>query len=103
MHPIQGGSLSPFQITLYLGQRVRTTRGQTLSWRSGLVPTLPKRGLVVRKVVTPKTVSPVHKGDGLQAFAWKQSRPLPPFINIDSGPKHKKTIFNTSALGEHEK
>ena len=36
-------------------------------------------------------------------FAWKQAKGLSPVINVGSGLKHKKIIFNTSALGAHEK
>ena len=46
--------MSPFKIALTLGQRVHTTRGRTLRGRWGLVPNLPKRGLVVPKVFTAK-------------------------------------------------
>ena len=95
--------MSPFQIALNLGQRVHKTRGRTLRKRWCLVPILPKRWLAVPKVFTPKIVSPVANEDGLQASAWKQSRALSLFINIDSGRKHRKTIFNTSALGAREK
>ena len=86
----------PLQIALNLGQRAHTNQGRTLRGRWGLMPRLPKRGLVVPKVFTPIIVTPVP-------FAWKQSRILSPFINIGSGPKHKKTIFDISAPGAHEK
>ena len=46
--------MSPFQIALNLGQRAHTARGRTLRGRWVLVPSLPKRGLVVPKVFTPK-------------------------------------------------
>ena len=94
--------MSPFPIALNLGQRVHTTWGRTLRGRWGFEPLLPKRGLVVPKVFTPKIVSPVPKADGPYAFAWKHPKALNPLITISSGPKHKKTIFNTSALGAHE-
>ena len=95
--------MSPFQIALNLEQRLHTTRGRILRGRCGLVPKLPKRGLVVPKVFTPKVVSLLPKGDGLWAFGWGQSGDLSPFINIASGPKHKKTIFDTSAFAAQEK
>ena len=95
--------MSPFEIALNFGQQAHTDRGQRLRGRWGLVPLLPKRGLLVRKVFPPKTVSLVPKEDGLQAFAWRQSTAFIPFINISSGPRRKKTIFNTWARGVHEK
>ena len=39
--------------------------GGEIRGRRGFPPILPKRGLVVPKVFTPKIVSPVPKGDGL--------------------------------------
>ena len=95
--------MSAFQIADNLGQRVHTTRGRTIRGRWSVVPLWPKRGLVVPNVCTPKIASPVPKGDGLYAFAWKQPKALSPFINNGSGPKHKKTTLNTSALGTHKK
>ena len=63
----------------------------------------PKRGLVVPNVITVKIVSPVPRGDGLWAFAWKQPKALSLFINNGSGSKHKKAILNNSTLGADEK
>ena len=85
--------MSPFRIALNLGQWAHTARGRTLRGRWGLAPLLPKRGLGVPKVFTPKSVSPVPKGDGLWALTWKQSGVLSPFININSGLKRKKNHF----------
>ena len=39
--------------------------GGEIRGRRSFPPILPKRGLVVPKVFTPKIVSPVPKGDGL--------------------------------------
>ena len=57
--------MSPFEILLKLGQRAHRARGRTLRGRSGLVPLLPIKGLVVPKVFTKKIVPPVPKGDEL--------------------------------------
>ena len=67
------------------------------------MPFLPKGGLVVPKLFTPKIVYPDTKGDGRSAFARKQSRAVSSFIHISSGLRRKKAIFIPPALGARRK
>ena len=94
--------MSPLQVALNLGQRAHIARGRTLRGRWGLLPLLPKRGLVVPKVFTSKDCISGSQGRWTLDFCLEAIKSLGPFINISSGLKHKKTIFNTSALAAHE-
>ena len=91
--------MSPFQITLNLGQRVHTTRGRTLRGRRGFVPILPKRGLVVPKVFTPKIPSPVPKGDG----RMEAIKSLKSLYQHWFGSKAQEKPFGTLRPLEHKK
>ena len=64
--------------------------------------------MVKKRVSTPKRV--YSKGDisGSQGrwtlgLCMEATKRVIPFINTSLGPTHKKTIFNTSALGAHKK
>ena len=68
--------MSHFQIALNLGQRVHTTRGRTLRGRWGSVPTLPKRGLLVPNVFTPKRFISGSQGRWTLGFCMEAIKSL---------------------------
>ena len=78
----------PFQIALNLRNLAHTTAGQTIRGRLSRGPLLPKRGLVVPKVFTPKNCISRFQGRWTLRCCMKATQSL-----------KKKIIFNTSTLG----
>ena len=75
--------------------------GPNIKGETGFVAILGKTAKIHPKVVTRKIVSPYLKGYEPRAFAWVQTKALPPFCNKDLGSKHKESIFNTPILETH--
>ena len=75
--------------------------GPNIKGETGFAAILGKTTKIRPKVVTRKIVSPYHKRNEPQAFAWMQTEALLPFCNKGWGSKHNGSIFNTPFLEAH--
>ena len=75
--------------------------GPNIEGETGFVAILGKTAKIHQKVVTRKIVSPYHNRDRPWAFAWVQTKALPPFCDKSWGSRRQENIFNTQILEAH--